>query len=80
MLSAMPIVRGLGPRDDPIDIDVVENVAPEPVRLPRLSALFIGLLLLEPLGGKTVAGLCLPVGRAVAYNNIITSGQFPKSK
>ena len=28
MLSDMPMVSGLGPRDDPIDMDVVENVAP----------------------------------------------------
>ena len=37
MLSDMPIVSGLGPRDEPIDMEVVENVAPL-LRFPILSA------------------------------------------
>ena len=57
MESDMPIVRGLGPREDPTDMDVVLNVL---FKFPILSAR--NMLELALLG----AGLCLPVGRAVA--------------
>ena len=55
MESDMPMVSGLGPLDDPTDIDVVLKAL---FRFPILSALNMLLLL--------GAGLWRPVGRAVA--------------
>ena len=57
MLSDIPIVRGLGPREEPIGIDVVLNVT-----LLRLDTLSARSILLG-------AGLIRPAGLAVAFYN-----------
>ncbi len=43
ILSDMPMVSGLGPREEPIGMDVVWKVAPLLI-LPILSALFIDVV------------------------------------
>lgn len=52
IVSAMPIVSGLGPRDEPNDMDVLND-----------TLLRLGTLSVRSMFG---AGLCWPVGRALA--------------
>lgn len=59
MVSDIPIVSGLGPREEPIGMDVVLNVTLLLVKLLQLSARSILLN----------AGLIRPAGRAVAWKS-----------
>ena len=52
--SAMPIVRGLGPREEPKDAEAVKDML---LRLGTLSARSI----------LQKSGVCRPAGRAVAW-------------
>ena len=65
MVSDMPSVRGLGPRDEPNDM----TEPPVAWKLLRLGTLSVRSI--QGWGeGWLKAGLCRPVGRAVAWGNI----------